>query len=358
MMPRRFHLSQYIRNSKFWDLDPGYLHLQQALKTVLSILCMLGLLHREPLLIKLMVGVIIGFSMQGATAKTFRRRVWQIISLNIGYFVAFIVGLSVHASPVGSALVLSGMGFMVNYLRRFGLQTSSAPFMSWCLCFFATILPFPDLNEIWHHVPILLLALFITGLVNLFILPKNYSRLFISNSNRLLAMLAQAFDTIQRYTVHPLSERYFQRLSFVKMADRLLRLLAYNQAIVQDMANETMSEQILEQYALVHAYTLLLDAYRILVQHQHQLPASLSAKLKLIYASYKQIFVQLRMNENYEVKSQKSVQLPDLTPLLYQLPTLEPRMVLVLLNLKLSFNLLNREITTLLRITDEIEVYH
>lgn len=345
MKPYKLHIF-----SKLWNIDPGYLHLKHATKTVLTILIVLWFMRNEPLFIQLITGVISGFSMQGIVATSFSSRLSQILTLNTAYCLAFMLGLSVHTSANGSAIVLILLGFIANYLRQFGLQASSAPLMGWSLCFFATILPIPDIKEIWEHFQSILTALAISGFVNLMLFPQNYPRLFIKNSNQLFKMLSQGMRDIQYFTEQIPRQTEFNQLNFVQMNDKLSRLLANSQAIAQNIKlteqTEQLTDHLLQQNGLIHSYSLITDAYRILLQHQHQLPQTIQQELIHIYQQYAILFSKLRMINQYSVVQHKpSIALPNLQQTLNDIPLAQPRIVLVLLNLKLSFNLFNQLLT-------------
>lgn len=135
----------------FWSMDPGHFQLKQSLKTILAILISLWLMRDEAMITKLMAGAAAGFSMQGVVARTWMMRITHVIFFMLINSVAFSLGLLVRESPVGTAITLVILGFLVNYIRRFGLENSLAPLMAWVLCFLATILPFQHTADAWNH---------------------------------------------------------------------------------------------------------------------------------------------------------------------------------------------------------------
>ncbi len=337
---------------KLWIIDPGFFRLKHAAKTILAILITLLLLQREELAFKLMAGVVSGFSMQGVVAKTFSSRLKQIIILNTAYFLAFFLGLLVRDSPDGSAIILVVVGFVANYLRRFGLQSSVAPMMGWTLCFFATILPFSSTSAVWSHSYGLVIALVVSAVVNALVFSENHPRLFVDNSNRIFNMLAQGMHELRRYVLRRDERTSFDKTILSEITHTLTHLLESNQAMEEsDVFSNAFSDQItailLQQYALVHAYVMMLDAFNTLNRHNHQLSRSARISLSLIYKRFEQLFDSMTMRSDYSVKA-NAKWMSCATKFAY-VPPSEPAIIIVLLNLKLSFNLLNRHIALLTR---------
>lgn len=337
-----------------WNIDPGYFRLKHAAKTILAILITLWLLQGEPQAFKLMAGIASGFSMQGVVAISFTSRLKQILVLNIAYFLSFAIGLLVRDSANGSAVVLVIGGFIANYMRRFGLKNSVAPMMAWSLCFFATILPFTNTLEVWAHIHGLVIALIVSAVVNGFVFPENYPHLFVANTNRLFGVLAHGMHEIRRYVLDTDEIMDFQPLAFVHITSTLTRLLESNQAMQEsevfaDQENK-ISDILLHQYALVHTYMMMVDAFHILFRHHHQLSRPARVSLSLIYRQFEALFASIKMNADYSVVSKVGLVLFAKKPT-YTRPS-EPAIILVLLNLKLSFNLLNQHVVQLLRGAD------
>lgn len=338
---------------KLWDIDPGYFRLKHAAKTILAILITQWLLQGEVLAFKLMAGVVSGFSMQGAVAKSFASRIKQIIALDTAYFLAFVLGLIVRDSANWSAIVLVGVGFVANYVRRFGLQNSVAPMMGWTLCFFATILPFSSTSEAWSHIHWLVIALMVSALVNSLVFPENYPRLFVANSNRLFNTLAQGMHQMRRYVLS--TDDVFDPLVFVGITNTLARLLESNQAMDESEVFSDCERQInlilLQQYALVHAYMMMIDAFNMLSRHPHRFSRSARVGLSMRYKQFEWLFDSMKMLDNYSVDANSD--LMSFAKRLTYAPPSEPAMIIVLLNLKLSFNLLTRHAGQLTRGSDE-----
>lgn len=337
-----------------WKIDPGYYRLKHAAKTILAILITLWLVRNEAVPFKLLVGIISGFSMQGVVAKSFFSRIAQIIVLDIAYFLAFIVGLVVNKSNLWTAFVLVVVGFFANYLRRFGLQQSLAPMMGWSICFFATILPFSNTDSIWTHTYGLSIALLVSAVVNGFVFPENYPRLFVDNSNRLFKTLAQGMREMRRY-VHGMHSSIdtVNRTGFIQLTETLNQLLVINQAI-QDSdvfveQHNKIDDILIQQYALVHTYMMSIDAFRILSKHDSQLSPAARLGLSLMYKRFEKLFNSMIMMSDFTVISPAGT-----IPLVNKLKqtALEPAIIIVLLNLKLSFNLFNRHVAQLLRRPD------
>lgn len=337
-----------------WNIDPGYFRLKHAAKTILAILITLWLLQDEPRAFKLMAGIATGFSMQGVVAISFFSRLVQIVVLDTAYCLTFILGLLVRDSAGLSACLLVVVGFVANYVRRFGLKTSVAPMMGWSLCFFATVLPFANTSQVWSHMYGLILALLVSALVNGFVFPENYPRLFVSNSNRLFNVLAQGMREIRRYVLNVNAESGFDEAGFTQIMNTLSRLLESNQAMGESEffvdEDNKLGDILLQQYALVHSFMMMIDAYHALLRHHHQLSRPARRGLSQIYSRFEKLFASMTMQPDYSVKSRIAL-VSFAKPLAYTQPS-EPAVIIVLLNLKLSFNLFNRHIASLIRGAD------
>lgn len=340
---------------KLWDIDPGYFRLKHAAKTILAILITLWLLQGEERALTLMAGVVSGFSMQGVVATSFVPRMKQIVILNIAYFLVFLLGLAARDSVNWTGLVLILVGFFANYVRRFGLQHSVAPMMGWTLCFFATILPFSSTSEAWSHTHWLAIALLVSALVNGLVFSDNYPRLFVANSNRLFKGLAQGMREIRRHVLMRDEAHVFDAQVFSGITETLTRLLDSNQAMYESDVfsapffdkSDHISVILLQQYALVHAYMMIIDAYITLSRHQHRLLRPARIRLSLIYKQFEVLFNSIIMHPDYSVDNK--VGLVSFSKELTDVPPSEPAIIIVLLNLKLGLNLLNRHIAQLTR---------
>ena len=333
-----------------WNIDPGYFRLKHAAKTIVAILITLAILHGNDLVYQLM----------GVVAKSFVSRIKQIFLLNSAYFLVFMLGLVVRDSANWSAILLVVVGFFANYVRRFGLQNSVAPMMGWTLCFFAIILPFSSTSVVWAHIYWLIVALLVSALVNGLIFPDNYPRLFVSNSNRLFNLLGQGMHELRRHVLHMEKVSSFNPQIFAQITDTLHRLLESNQSMDEsEVFSETsasngddISRILLQQYALVHAYIMMLDAYNNWSKHPCQLPRAACIRLSGSYKRFECLFTSIKMNDDFSIDSNKDCIVSLATSLQY-IPPSDPAIIIVMLNIKLSFNLLNRHVMQLIRGTDE-----
>lgn len=349
-----------MKLQKLWDIDPGYFHLKHAFKTILAIIITLVLTSHEALFIKLIAGLTAGFSMQGVIASTPRSRLVQIIILDMAYFAAFIAGLIVRESHFFSAITLIILGFAMNYARKFGLQTSSAPLKIWTLCFLATVIPFNDVHAVWNHLHIVLFALIISACINSIVFPVNYPELFISNTNKLLRHMAKGLLEIRSYLSGSHSILSAQ-VRFNETTKQLQHLLEINQTIEQkkDINQQNLSEALFIQHALVHIFSLMTDAFRILNKYEQEFPKSFSPELKTVFKQFTRWFAAMKMEQNYKIRV-KHHELPNLpiTINLQHLNTDQPTIILVLLNLKLSVNLLNQVLIKLFKDRHDITAHH
>lgn len=332
---------------KLWNIDPGYFRLKHAAKTILAILITLWLLKGEEKVFSLMGGVVSGFSMQGVVAQSFTSRIKQIIALNIGYFLAFVLGLVARNYPYGTATILVLVGFVGNYLRRFGLQNSVAPMMGWTLCFFATILPFSNVGSTAEPIYWLIIALFVSGVVNGVVFAENYPRLFVDNTNRIFKTLTQAMHEIRRHLL--VSQGSFDKTPFNTMSDALMRLLDSNQAMDESgvFDGHQINTLLIHQYALVHIYMMMIDAFETLAEHQHHLSLQARVGFSRIFRQLEMLFNSTVMRDNYSVTTNRDLMI--ISKQLSYVPPSDPAVILVLLNLKLGFSLLNQHMTQLIR---------
>ncbi|MGQ3889932.1 hypothetical protein ACQUW5_12980 [Legionella sp. CNM-1927-20] len=341
-----------------WNIDPGYFNLKHALKTIFAILITLFLLNQEAFLTKVIGGLVCGFSMQGIVAKSYVERIVQVTLFNIIYFSLFLLGLYVRDFSNLKSIVLIFLGFGVNYIRRFDLQTSLAPMMMWILCFLATILPVNTTHAIVLHIYGVVIGLSVSALALLLVFPESYTRLFVYNSNRLFHLLALGMLDIERYllsrsSMRPLDEKKFNQLKY-----HLTRLLDTNHALEQTVAVNKQQNKInnilTHQYALIHAYVLMIEAYRILKIHGYHLSNSVRSALGSINKQFSELLVSLKMHKDYSISgATKHILMDDLTEKLSQQQFIEPTIIMALLNLKLSFNLFNQHIAQLVRANDE-----
>lgn len=340
-----------------WRLDPGYFSLKQAAKTILSLLVSLWIIRQEPLLTKLLAGVASTVSMQGIVAKTWRTRALHVGIFTLIYFAVFVLGLSVRESPSLTGVTLVLLGFFANYIRRFGLESSLAPMMLWLLCFLATILPYTD--EGWGPIYGLLVGFGVSAAVILCLFPDNYPRLYINNSNLFFATLGDGMNEIRRHLLMSEARRLgFSELSFVRIRFILMPLLAVNQAIQHHKVFANREQQVesvlTHQYALLNAYSLILDAYKELWMRPDGLSDTARLALSRSSKQFATLFSQMRVDSNYHIARTRSFCfIPNLTKRLRLKPATDADMVMILLNFKLGFDLLNQHAAELLRNTDE-----
>ncbi|WP_019217990.1 hypothetical protein [Legionella tunisiensis] len=337
----------------FWNIDPGYFRLKHAFKTVLAIVIALWFVRHETYFTKAMTGLACGMSMQGMVAKSFRSRVVQVLLFDLAFFTAFITGLWVRDFPHLCAIVLVVLGFTVNYMRRFGLSNSVAPMKVWTLCFLAIVIPFQT-KECWAPIYGFIIGLVAGALTLLLVFPDNYSKLFINNSNRLFKSLARGMNAFRQHILLPVQPRSIARLSFVRIRDVLHHLLDSNQTIVQSLAINEREKLIdgimIQEYALIHAYNMIVDAYKTMLVKNYQLSPSKRLALSSIYKQFAVLLRSLTMSKDYSVTAKTCrISMAKITEKLSQEPLTDPALVMVFLNLKLSFSLLHENILRLQR---------
>jgi hypothetical protein len=342
----------------FWTIDPGHFYLKHAVKTVLAILISLILMRNESTLTKVIAGIISGASMQGLVAKSFSSRVAQIIIFDVVYFAALLLGFVIRSSPQWTAVTLVILGFSVNYVRRFGLDNSMAPMVAWVLCFLVTILPFSTTTHTGTLMYGVGVGFLISATVQLFVFPQNDARLFVNNSNRFLKTLAQGLWEMRRYVLLASEQVDFETLPFVLTKRTLEELLESNQIIQQDQIFEEEQKQIdhilMQQYALLNAYSLLVDIYNSLWLYKHKVSRPSVLALSYLSSQFARLFATTLIRPNYMVDAKYSPDaVPNLAEKLGKISFIDPQLIMALLNFKLGFELLKKHEIKLLRGVDE-----
>ena len=340
-----------------WTIDPDYFYLKQACKTILAIVISLWIVRDETALTQLLAGIASGFSMEGVVAKNWSARLIRIVGFSAAYFSAFALGLIVRDSANWTAVTLVLLGFIVNYMRRFGLDNSTAPMKIWVLCLLATILPFKQTMEAWSHIYGLVVGLLVSVVI-MFVFTENYPRLFLKNANQFFKTLAQGMSEIRQYLLTPDLSENFLDLSFVHLKMTLRQLIDSNQLMEQSSVFQGKEKQInvilTHQYALFNAYSQMVDAYQTLWLSKHQISRPSVLALSKISKQFSRLLSGMNISIDYGVESDSShIPLPGLAKQLGHTPLTDPALVMVLLNLKLSFDLLRQHIKIMLRECDE-----
>ncbi|WP_133130971.1 hypothetical protein [Legionella yabuuchiae] len=338
----------------FWNIDPGYFNVKLATKTILAIVISLWLVRDEPMLTKMLAGIGSGFAMQGVVAKSTRFRALHVLTFDAFYFAVFSLGLMVRDSQVWTAIILTMLGFLVNYIRRFGLEKSIAPFMVWILCFLATILPFNGAQEAWGNIYGLLVGLGVSAGVILFVFPDNYRQLFLNNTNLFFHSLSEGMNQLRTNILldNPIDD--FNELPFVRIKLVLKQLADLNQTIIHSSAfqqEETKLSYITaDLFALINAYSLAVDACHVLWQKHLSLPAPTRLALSLMCKQCAKFFSFLYINSDFVIQKTSDYRFsPNLGERLGKIPSVESDLIIILLNFKLSFELLNQSAAKLLR---------
>ena len=336
-------------------MDPGRFQLKQAAKTVLAILISLWLVRNDPIACQLMAGVASGFSMQGLVAKTLKSRLIHIIFFLFFYTAVFALGLLVRDTPIHTAITLVILGFVVNYIRRFGLERSLSPFMAWLLCFLATVLPFTKTADAWVHFYALIVGLVVAGLVTLCVFPENYPRLFIKNSKHFFNTLSLGMRESRRFLLQEMEGVKFESLPFTTIKDVLRKLIDTNQVMQHSAVFKGYENRInhilIHQYAFFNAYSMMLDAYACLCRRQF----TLSLKNRLALARFTKdladFFAVVTVGKDYIVLKAKC-KVPKFTFKLDISEAENSAQTLLILNLKLSFDLFHQQTLGLLKNAD------
>ncbi|KTD32696.1 hypothetical protein [Legionella israelensis] len=335
-----------------WNMDPGYIQLKRATKTVVAIIISLWITSDHSRNAMLVAAIGSGISMQGIIAKAFWQRIGQLILFDVCYFFAFILGLLVKNSPHLTALTLVFLGFTVNYIRKFNLQKSIAPMMFWLLCFFATILPFSHSMQHWEVLQGLIIGLAVSALVFLLVFPENYCRLFILNANRIFESLAIGLSDLREQLIRKTAPRNFENTLAFQQKELLTHLLESNQAIIDNLNvddKSPMNQSFLHQYTLISAYEIILDAYQSIWSEKKALPRYLLIAFSIINKNFAKVCQSTRMKKDYCIHIKHPLfSLEKWTDKVNISPLKDPNLIMLLLHLKLGFHLLNKQLTKLL----------
>ncbi|KTD64417.1 hypothetical protein [Legionella spiritensis] len=344
--------------SVLWKMDPGYFQLKLAFKTTLAIVIVLLLLYKESLNIKMMATVACGMSMQGITATTWFSRMKQILLLDTIYFFSFVLGLLVRDSPYCTAATLIILGFTVNYVRRFEPENNMAPMMAWTLCFMATILPFQSGSQALGHLHALLQGLIVAALVMFLVFPRNYTKLFVRNTNLIFDTLAHGMDELRRFLLQGFHKDDFDALPFDKMKESLQHLLDSNQTIEQkgrfNNRQKFLADTLLHLYILVNAYDMMLASYQSICTKKYHLTRAARRRLSLINKHFARTFRGVRLDKDFSFSGRiTAVQFPQIDRKFSKESSSDPNLILALLNLKLSVTLLYQHLNEIRRGHDD-----
>lgn len=343
-------MAEIVRHTRrfFWQIDPGYFRLKLALKTVLAILISLWWTRDQVMITQLMAATASGFSMQGVVARDFNRRIVQVIIFSFSYFAAFMLGLWARDVLLKTNLVLIGMAFVVNYCRRFNLRYSIAPMMVWMLCFVATILPFPSKAVAISHLDGLVKGLTVSAAVLLLVWPENYKRLFRQNSMMYFIILRDNYRTCARWLAMIMTKG--DLLPVKSMRDDLANLLESNRILETSQSltrnNPKMLNATAQQHALKQAFFLLTEALLSIQRKRELLPKPVIPLLVDLLYQTARLFDHLDMDKRLQLTGNvdKRISLSKLNQRLAELDISEPQSVMILMNIKMSIQLINQHI--------------
>jgi len=161
-----------VIKNKLWDIDPGYLRLKQAFKTVLAITIAIALCSFSTPEAKLLAGVAAGLSIQGIQASSFRGKIYTLITFDIAYSISFLLGLLYRPYPHFIAIGFTLLAFFSFYIRRFGSQFNFSGLMLWMFFFMANILPFKTPQAALNNFHGFFIGLITAALIYLFVYPS------------------------------------------------------------------------------------------------------------------------------------------------------------------------------------------
>jgi len=336
-----------------WNIDPGYIHLRRASKTIFAILVTMAITSHFSGNIILVACIGSGISMQGIAAITFLGRIRQLVIFDLCYILSFAIGLLVKHSSFFTSLALIIIGFAVNYIRRFNLQKSNAPMMIWLLCFMATIIPFPNTVSHWDILLSLLIGISVSAFTYIFIFPEHYSKLFILNANRIFDGMATGFYDLRKQLISHPQDCRFEDTNAAQQRVLLTELLHSNQMITDNLItarrNPAMSRALIQLYGVVNAFKVILKAYHRMWGTEKKIPRILLAKLCIINMKYAEVCQSVTMQEDFSITIERSlVSLRDWPGQMDRFSTEDADIFMLLLNIKLGLTLMNKHLTKLL----------
>lgn len=341
--------------NKIWAIDPGYLHLKQGIKTILAIALSLWFMRHQAPITQVMASIACGFSMQGVVAHTVYQRLRHIVLFDAVFFSVFILGLMVRDSTLWSGLVLALLGFVVNYIRRFGLERSMAPMMVWMLCFLSILLPMTNNQTIWQPIYGMVIGFGCSAFM-LLIWPDNYARLFVENANRFLQTFAAGLEAMRRALIIHSSTEGALSFPFEKTQATLRRLMESNVVLHHKLEAFSQARRhhiLIEYYALMNAFSLLNDAMQRLLLEPQVASRSLVLLLARSYKQYAREFLALRVGLDYAfIGTQKRNFLTYSSQDKWQVNRPSAPVIIMMLNFKLGFNLLRQHTWECLRYED------
>jgi hypothetical protein len=227
-----------------------------------------------------------------------------------------------------------------------------APFMFWMVCFMATVLPFQSSSQAMRNFYSLLVGLAVSASVLLFIFPKNYSRLFISNTNRITQLLGKGMEEVRRYLLKQRGINNFDDLPFVKIVGSLNQMLSSNQGIEDNgifhEQQKIIDNSLIHFYVLVNAYTMMLESYRVIHKRSFSLSRSTIYRLSIMSKAFSRLYYSIKINSEFSFEyTEQQINLPLMSKIFEGESLTEPALIIALMNLNLSFNLMNYHIKEL-----------
>ncbi len=185
----------------FKQLDPGFLRLKQAIKTLLAILIGLAVLHPWASAYMQLYGALtIGFAMQSHKGKSWRDQMMTACYAYPSFLFFYFLAALCKPYPFLTSALLVFSGFLVFYVQRLGPRFLVFPNFTWALCFLGSIFPNQSLINIAYNLMAMLIGCFITFMVYFFIWPNKPEKMFFKNveiyfknSKKLLCWLARYY---------------------------------------------------------------------------------------------------------------------------------------------------------------------
>ncbi|HAT8180320.1 TPA: hypothetical protein JA361_12880 [Legionella pneumophila] len=335
--------------------SPGIVQLEQASKTILAILTTLFLLKNETLGLKLLAAICCGISIQTVSASNLLSRLYQILIFDTLFTLVFYLGFLVKNSEILMIFFLTGLGFIVNYCRTFGLEKSPAPFMIWLLGFIATLLPSQDFSSYATPLWAFLYGFSVSVPFVLFVFPSTDSiRLYQKNNRKLIQLLARGMKQFIKQNSYKSWLKIDDRLSYQRAEKQMYLLLSLNQQIISlnhfDVHKKQKTQTQIHYYALVSAYTMFIHSFNSISINTFKLPNEIYEAIKANSLEIEMVLLSLSAAQDLSTKkSFTSINLINFIQSISQYKIDHPQLIGALIQISHCFDLMKHHIEELIR---------
>jgi hypothetical protein len=339
--------------------DPGLLRLKHAFKTILSVIITVALLIKFNPLIIACGGLAAGFSMQGLFGLTRLDQVKSALFNATIYLVVYTLGTFTQPHPMLSTLFLALLGFCAFYSRTWGARFTVMPIMAWILGFLGTVLPHPvGLQNLGYSLLAFILGFFITLLIYLFIFPVRKEKTFLTNLDNQLKGVQFGLKWLMTNFQGAFDKQTFL-IEKAHRSEHLQKLLLLNESIADYFSSKNLDAEekalnlYLAQYTINKASGMITGASCNLLETQATLSdatrKTILNTLRYFIHLINQVTVDTQKNLVHfnDDRVQTNTVLLTLKDAILQCPPGTNSHVIFLINLRLGFNQLWKNLTRL-----------